>query len=156
MSIEGKELQRAWDEELVHAWTKFHTSLGLAYSFAKRVRPIMEKLGDPRRLTQWIATLGLKRCPWQIVDGEITHFGWKMQIRGYVDQHSRQLTNFLLNSSVKNTEIINNIDNFKWSDKRIVDKTRQRESQNESLRRRTTKVVRMRSLCKKHDWNTVK
>ena len=149
-------LQRIWDEELINSWVNFHTMLGAGYGFVNRTKPILAKLKDPRRIVAWIATLDLKRCPWCMVDNEITFYPWKCQVRAFVDQFSPGMTGALYNQNIDTADIIDSIDNYKWSKKKIIDTGRSKETRKASIIKRTTRVVRMRSLSKNHDWNTVK
>ena len=156
MKTDSKKIQHIWDEELINSWVHFYTILGTTFAFAKRVNPIMVKLRDARRITTWIALLKLKRCPCQIIDDELIYYPWKNQVRAFIDQHSHELTNALFSDNIDNNDIIDKIDNFKWSKKKISDRQWNKEIKLNSYINRTTKIIPLRSLSKNHDWNTVK
>jgi len=148
--------QRIWDEELIDSWIHFRKTIGVIYGFTERASPILYKLKDPARMVNWIGTLNLKRCPWQQIDGKTNKYPWNIQTRALIHSFSPQMDGSLYSDKIKNSDIIDNIDNFKWYDKPIVNRQRQNECANELNRKRTTKTIRMRSLSKNHDWNTVK
>lgn len=151
-----EQLQRIWDEELVYNWVGFSRIIGIIYSFTRRASPILYKLRDPRRMVKWISSLELKRCPYKLINGEINTFPWTIQTRFLVNSHCPRLDAALYNESVKNSDIIDNIDKYKWTNKPRKNNKRSNECTKASHHKRTTKRIYLRDLSKDHDWRTVK
>jgi len=108
--------QHAWDRLLIEGWVLDKRVTQTAWKFILINAPILAKLKDWHRIVKYITSLELKRCrDVGKADGALIFNPHTIRVRTFVDNHSRHLTNCLYSEEVENHDILENIDNFKWS-----------------------------------------
>lgn len=149
------QLQSIWDKCLIVGWERNWKMLGVGFFFVRKVAPVLGKLSDCGRVCAYITSLGLKRCMER--EGGKVMFGGHGFARSFIDDHSRQLTNFLYSKDHSNADILKSIDNFKW---KRVNRTKTNSRKIKKNREASPDTVQMRILWREQDkgtdWNTVK
>ncbi len=125
----------------------------LLHVFIKDAAPVLEALGDFKRMLKYTQTLDLKRCPY-IMDNA-GYIRWNMPVRAVVNVCSPVMSNCLWGEKITPEEVLESIDNFKWVPYRRS-KKRAAYKQRASRAYQATKRIGERELDKNHDWETVK
>jgi len=153
--------QQAWDECLIRGWRSEISMSMLVAQFLLIRKPslIGHKGGfsSVDEVSNYLSSLDIRRCKDRVSPDELRFVSWHGPVRAFVASRSSTLNNALWNEKNTAESILENISTFKWTRKNMKNfNDRGHERRSNHISRSCDKVVKARSLDKRHDWNTVK
>ena len=152
--------QKVWDENLIYGWRADISKKDLALRFIdtcnnELFKSVINSTGKMLEVVEYISSLKLKRCRDNTGKNKEPEFSLRRNVplRAFVAERSDHLSKCLWSEKNKTEDILEAIDRFKWV--RVSGGT-SNEKRNRNNEKRCTKVIKARSLTKKHDWGTVK
>ena len=165
--IESKEeIQHLWDRGIVMGFKNDLPMMLIVQHFLLEVEPALLILGgrnnceirDAHQVIQYITDLQIRRrCMDRSTPESLRFVALKGGVRAFVAARSKELFNCLSFSKNNRSEVLENINNFKWTRKNFSKPTKEKSKQYYNYKKSKGEVIiKARSLSKTHDWATVK
>ena len=148
-----KETQKVWDSLLVNCWWHDSSFTQMVFYFQKQMKPDSDF--TTLELIEYINSLDLRRCRDRDSRGLTIRLDKRLPVRAFIANHSSGLSAALFAGTIPIKDVIENINNWKWTRPAIQKKERNERARNRRISRSVV-VIKARELDKSHDWSTVK
>ena len=155
-----EEYQASWDECLIKGWRADIDMTNMLKQFLLIVEPGMVTNGnfsiDVAQVLEFVTSLELRRCRDRDGSDVIRFISYKGPVRAFIADRCKYMNDCLWNEKNSAQSIIESIPGFKWCRKNSKSHVAGRRRRYEKKKAQCEKVISARSLCKRHDWGTVK
>ena len=146
--MKDKSIRQLWKLYLITGW-KHDASMWMTVAqFVGEVAPILGKLKSNERSHLYLTKHLDMRVP--------ARSEFNIPVKAFIANHSPTLNNYLWDHDYDVSDMVVNIDKFKWVEARTVDKRYKNMKKREQNKTGSMFVIKQRELDKKHHWNIVK